>query len=945
MISKIRLIFTLLFVTCFGYTYAQYELIDKVEPQPGKAIISYEKYKLLSNDLTLIIHEDHSDPIVHVEVAYHVGSARESVRNSGFAHFFEHMMFQGSKNVADEEHFKMISTAGGTNNAFTAFDKTVYINTAPSNFTESLLWLEADRMATLLDGFTQAKFESQRNAVKNEKKQSYDNQPYGMLSEVLFKTMFANQTYEWTPIGYTDDLDIATYEDLRAFFLRWYKPNNATVVVSGDVNPENVKLWVNRYFGTIKKGDPVRNARPFKPILSYDQYVEIPDNIYLPLTLMAWPTVPEFHKDEKALEVLAYVLAGNNSSPFYKKFVETEDAVQASASNSSLELSGFIEIDVVAAYGGLTTKEVEARIREVLNEFESKGVSAEEVNKAKVVFKTRAINVMDGVQSKALELSHWHMMLDKKYNLNDQIAAIESVTPEDVMNVYRKYIKDKNCIIINVVPEQKQAEEGDEENKPGKSVNPHANEKKVVDPQYTGLVYEAPVDDFDRSVKPKPQKVSEVKLPEYYQTTFDNGLKVIGTETNESPKVIVYFTIQGGQLLEGNKYPTGTASITAEMMTEGTETLTSEEFQNKLDNLGSTIRFSSGDISTTCYVSTLRKNLDETLRLVEDALFHPRFDAKDFKRIKKQTLEGIQSNKRNPSVMADIAYNQILFKGTLIEDAASGNFKSVSKIKLDDVKDYYKNYYSPKVTSLVISGDISKNEALQSVEFMKKWEAKDVVIPEIGKLPEMKKVQIYLIDKPYAPQSVITFAQHHIPFDYDGDYFKTSIMYFPLGGNFNSRLTMNIREEHGFAYSPQSAFWGNKYYGGYFWQADVRTNATDSAVREVMKEITKYKAEGITDDELAFTKSSLLLRDALKYESPNQKATFLDRIVTYNLPKDYVKQEVEIINQIKKEEVNAIAQRVLKPESISIIIVGNAYKVRKSLNDLGYGKIKEIKLD
>ncbi len=938
---QLKSILVLLTCAVSSLAFGQYELIEKAEPQPGKPFIAYEKYKLTSNDLTLIIHEDHSDPIVHVQIAYHVGSARESIRNSGFAHFFEHMMFQGSKNIADEEHFKLISKAGGTNNAFTSFDQTVYINTAPSNFTESLLWMEADRMSTLLEGFTQAKFESQRNAVKNEKKQSYDNQPYGMLSEVMFKTMFANQTYEWTPIGFTDDLDIATYDDLRKFFLRWYKPNNATVVVSGDVNPEEVKAWVNKYYGTFKKGKPVTKMKKVSTILPYDQYVEISDNIYLPLTLMAWPTVPEFHKDQNALDILAYVLAGNNSSPLYKKLVKTEEAVQVSSGNSSLELAGIMEIDVVAAYGGLTVKEVETKIRQVLTDFDAQGCTLEEINKAKTVFKTNAINAMDGVQSKALKLSHWNMLLNKSYNLTDEINSIEAVTVEDVMRVFRTYIKDKKSIIINVVPQASETEDTAK----GKSVNPHAFEEKVMDVQYEGLTYEAPVDNFDRSLKPELKPVSAVRLPEFYTTAFDNGLKIIGTQTSESPKVIISFNMEGGQLVETGKYPTGTAAMTAGLMTEGTTKLTSEEFQSELDKLGSNIGFGSSENGTNCYVSCLKENLDATLLLLEGVLMTPRFDPADFKRLKKQTLESVQSNKKNPSSMSDIAYNKILYKGTLIEESNSGTFKSNNKIKLEDVKDYYAKFYSPSVTNVVVSGDISQAEAIEKLSFLKKWENKTVVIPSIGVLPKFDKVQIYLIDKPYAPQSVVTVAQNHIPYDYNGDYFKTNVMYFSLGGNFNSRLTMNIREEHGFAYSPQSAFTGNKYYGSFFWQGDIRTNATDSAIREVMKEIVNYKANGITEEELKFTQSSLLLADALKYESPNQKAGFLNRIITYNLPSTYVNEQLQLIKGLTKADIDAIAKKTLHPETMTIIVVGHAYKIRESLNKLGYGKVKEITLD
>lgn len=941
--SDIKKLLILCLLLISAKAFSQFELIEKVEQKSGESIISYEKFKLISNDLNLIIHEDHSDPIVHVQIAYHVGSARESVRNSGFAHFFEHMMFQGSKNVADEEHFKMISKAGGTCNAFTAFDKTVYINTAPSNFTETMLWMEADRMSSLLEGFTKEKFESQRNAVKNEKKQSYDNQPYGMVSEVLFKTLFANQSsYEWTPIGFTDDLDIATYEDLRRFFLKWYKPNNATIVVSGDVNPEEVKAWVNKYYGTIKKGKPIPKAKKVNVILPYDQYVEIKDNIYLPLTLMAFPTVPEYHKDETALQLLGYVLSGNNSSPFYKKFIKTEDAVQATAGHNALELAGFLGIEVVAAYGGLTTKEVEKKIRETLDEFEKNGFSDEELNKAKVVFKTSLIDVMDAVSSKAITLSHWNMMLGKTHNLNNEIESIDRVTKDDIMRVFREYIKGKNAVIINVVPDP-DAEERD--TSISKSINPHGNEEKVADPQYSGLTYEPLKDDFDRSRWPEVKPNKPVTLPEIYEFKFNNDLKVIGTKTSETPKVIFQLNIEGGQLLETGKYPTGTIDLLTSLLTEGTSDMTTEQFENELDKMGSYIGFSAGQTSVSCYISCTKENVEKTLELFEKVLLSPRFDNADFKRLKKQSVEGVQSLKKNPNYMSQIAFQNIMFKGTLLEDYISGNYKSVSKIKLADLKEYYTNNFAPNISSLIIAGDLTESEARKHLEFLNKWNKKTVDIPSMGVMPESDKVQIYLIDKPYAPQSIITVTQKHIPFDYNADYFKSSVMYFSLGGSFNSRLTLNIREKHGFAYSPQSQFVGNKYYGYLFWKADVRANATDSAIREVMYEITNFKNGGITEDELDYTKKSLLSADALRYESPQQKASFLGRVINYNLPKNYTQEQMQIINNLSKDDVNAIAKKILHPETITIIVVGHAYKIREKLNKLGYGKVKEIKID
>jgi zinc protease len=927
-------------VATTAFSYAQtLELVEKAVPQKGKVIIPFEKYKMSSNDLTLIIHEDHSDPIVHVQVAYHVGSARESVRNSGFAHFFEHMMFQGSKNVADEEHFKIISEAGGTNNAFTAFDNTVYVNTAPSNLTETMLWLEADRMGTHLDGFTQKKFENQRDAVKNEKRQRYDNQPYGMVSENLFKTLFANHPYEWTPIGYVDDLDAASFDDLRNFFLRWYGPNNATLVISGDVDPEAVKKWVIKYYGGLQKCPEVKNQRADAPLLPTDIYYPMADNIYLPLTYMVFPTVSEYHKDKAALDILGEVLGGGNSSPFYKKFVKTEKAVNAGCGNQALELSGMFGIQVVTNYMGMDFAETEKMIREVLKDFGTNGVSDEELAKIKTVMKTGIIDQLNSVSSKALLLSHWNMMLNKPFNMQDEIDMYDNVTKEDIMRVFNRYINNRKAVIINVSREAPKEGEDDK----SKSVNPHGNETKKIDPQYANLKYVAPKDGFDRSVKPTIPAAKAVKFPEYYTKKFENGLEIIGTRTSESPKVYMYFTIDGGHLLEADrKIKVGTAYLTSQMMDEGTQKMTSEEFTTALDKLGSSIGFGSGNYSTTIFVESLKENLDATLALLKDVLMTPRFDAADFQRVKKQNLEGVQNQKTNPSLTASKVYNKVVYKGTILEDYYTGDFKSLNKMSVSDCKSFYDQFYSPSVTKLAIAGEITEAELMPKLEFLKAWAKKEVAVPAIPAVKMPEKTQIYLVDKPYAAQSTVMVGYPSIKYDYNGDYYKNSIMNYTLGGAFSSRINLNLREDKGYTYGARANFSGNKYIGNYIFSSDIKKAATDSAITELMKEIRNFKTTGITDEELAFTKNSVLLSEALDYETPTQKLSLLSNILQYNLPKDFTKEQQQILNGLTKADINALATKYLYPDNAVIIVVGHAYKVRAGLEVLNLGKIKEL---
>jgi zinc protease len=353
-------------------TIAQTKLVEKVTKKGNELVIPYEKYKL-PNGLTLIIHEDHSDPIVHVDVTYHVGSAREEIGKSGFAHFFEHMMFQGSDHVKDEEHFKLVTEAGGTMNGTTNRDRTNYFETIPSNQLERALWLEADRMGFLLDAVTQQKFEVQRATVKNEKGQNYDNRPYAAGAEYVARTLYPyGHPYSWLTIGYVEDLNRVEVSDLKNFFLRWYGPNNATLTIGGDVNPKEVIKLVEKYFGSIPKGPAVSSTvlAPFS--INKDRYVSYEDNIRFPMLQMVFPTVPSFHKDEPALDVLAEILGGGATSLFYKNFVKAQKGIQAGVYNSTSELSGEFTMTVLGL-PNTPLSQLEQMVRQTLEEFEKEG--------------------------------------------------------------------------------------------------------------------------------------------------------------------------------------------------------------------------------------------------------------------------------------------------------------------------------------------------------------------------------------------------------------------------------------------------------------------------------------------------------------------------------------------------------------------------------------------
>ncbi|MBK5283954.1 MAG: insulinase family protein, partial [Bacteroidia bacterium] len=565
-----RLFFSLLLLLPFISIRAQVmqsQLIEKVEASSNALIIPYEKWKL-PNGLTVIIQEDHSDPIVNVTVVYHVGSARESIGKSGFAHFFEHMMFEGSEHVKDKEHFKIVSEAGGTMNGFTQRDMTTYFETVPSNYLEVALWLEADRMGFLLDSVTKEKFEIQRETVKNEKGQNVENQPYAMaFVEVLGQTLYPEgHPYSWPVIGYVDDLNRVTVDDLKNFFLRWYGPNNAVLSISGDVKAKDVLPLVEKYFGTISSCPDVKKIKASVPILASDQYANYVDNIYLPLTLMVYPTVPSYHRDEAALDMLTAMIGEGNNSIFYKNFVKSEKAIQAGVSHETSELSGEFQIQILAYpdfdFGGdqPTSKEAmeakmnelirksfnetEKKIHETIDEFEKTGITDEALIRVKAKKESEIVDQAESVFGKGLLLANWQTLLGKQYNLSDELERYNKVSKEEVVRVFNKYIKDKHAAIVNVYPKSQM----NKDSVVVKSYNPNADAKATDNAQYAGLKYVKAKDNFDRSKHPGHATPGAPVVPQYYSRKMGNGLNVIGTKSAETPKVVLWMTISGGDM-------------------------------------------------------------------------------------------------------------------------------------------------------------------------------------------------------------------------------------------------------------------------------------------------------------------------------------------------------------------------------------------------------------
>ncbi|WP_194944999.1 M16 family metallopeptidase [Shewanella sp. TC10] len=899
--------------------------------------IPYKKYQL-ENGLTVILHQDSSDPLVHVDVTYHVGSAREVAGRSGFAHLFEHMMFQGSQNVGDEQHFKVITEAGGTLNGTTNTDRTNYFETVPSNQLEKMLWLESDRMGFLLPALTSEKFEVQRETVKNERAQRIDNQPYGRLNERFNQAMFpAGHPYSWPVIGWPEDLERATVDDVRNFFKRWYGPNNATLTIGGDFDEATTLAMVNKYFGELERGPEV-NADPKTPVsLDKSRYISMEDKVHLPLIYMGFPTVYARHQDEAALDLLANILGGGKTSLLYKNLVKDGFAVQASVGHPCQELSCRLTLYALAnPASGANLADLEQKINDSIAEFEQRGVTDDDLQKVKVQFESDTIYGMQSVKGKVSTLAYNQTFFDDPNMIASDLERYASVTKEDVMRVFNTYIKDKPMVVMSVVPEgAKQLI--------AKPDNFTPTMLPIADSAVTGTENVRQItSSFDRSVMPKVGEAPVLKVPQLWTAELKNDIEIMGTESHETPTVELLIYLEGGNRLP-DMDKAGLASITASMLNESSEKRTTEELAGALEMLGSSISFGASATQSYIQVSSLTENLTPTLAILQEKLFSPGFVEADFERLKQQEIQGLQHQESDPNYLASRNFSSLLFgDDSHLSANAGGTLESVSALTLDDVKQFYQLQYKAGNAQMVVVSDLSQKEIMPSLAVFENWQGEANDAMTLPSLPDLEGGTIYVIDKADAAQSVIKIGKRALPYDATGDYFKSFLMNYPLGGAFNSRINLNLREDKGYTYGARTGFSGNDLVGRFEASASVRSDVTAESVTEFINEINRFQKEGMTEKELDFMRSSISQGKALDYETPYQKAGFMRIIQRYQLADDFTEQQAEIVENITAAELNKLAAEQLKLSEMIMVIVGDKKAIYPKLEALGY-PIKEIK--
>ncbi|WP_026344946.1 M16 family metallopeptidase [Oceanimonas smirnovii] len=920
---------SLLLLLCPLAAQAAPTLIKTVEKGQDELVIPYQQYRL-DNGLTVILNPDKSDPLAHVEVTYHVGSAREEPDQTGFAHFFEHMMFQGSKHVGDQQHFRLINEAGGTMNGTTNQDRTNYFQTVPANHLEKVLWLEADRMGFLLEAVSQRKFEIQRDTVKNERAQRIDNQPYGLVGERMDELLYPrDHPYSWPTIGYVEDLDRVDVNDLKAFFLRWYGPNNATLVISGDFDTGQTLAWIEKYFGPIPAGPEVKRAEPAPAKLERNRHQTLEDSrIRMPMLYVSYPTVWLGNKDEAALDVLANVLGGGKSSLLYQELVETGKAVSAGAGHYCSELACTFSIWAYAnpsKNGDLTP--LKADVERIINSVVERGIQPEDVSKAVTELRADLILGLDSARGKARQLSLGQVLQDDPLYAINAWRQLAGTTPDEVTAAYQRYLKNQPHALLSVVPAGKtdwQAAEPD-------YVTP---ERELPERQHIDeLPLRTVQDDFDRSVIPNAGEPVSVAVPPLWQETIGDNIQLLGTVNDEIPAVSLIFALPGGQRAEAEG-EAGLAALTAAMMDQGTERLSNGDFSEALERLGASVNVRSGFYTNLIEVTSLTDQLPATLELVKELLFHPGFRQADFDKVKARMLESMAQSRNQPSWLAQQGFNELMYGNSRLGLPDEGMPENLESFTLEQVKAFYQRYYNPKNGHVIIAGDLSADQAKTQLGFLTQWQGDAPALPTIDVPEQAAEPGIYVIDMPGAVQSVLRAGRRALPVDATGPYFYGQLMNYNLGGNFNSRINQNLREDKGYTYGAYSYFSGNREAGAFVVSADVRGDATAGAITEVLQEMQQFAAKGPTAEELAYLKSSYSQQDALSYETLGKKAGFLLNLAMLELSPDYLSQQQQIVSEVNAATLTEQAKKWLDPEQMVIVVAGDKTKLEKSLAEL-----------
>jgi zinc protease len=803
-----------------------------------------------------------------------------------------------------------------------------------------MLWAEADKLGWFINTVTEPVLAKEKQVVKNEKRQSNDNVPYGHTSYVIDKQLYPqDHPYNWQVIGSLEDLQNATLPDVKEFFRRWYVPNNVTLVVAGDFDKVQARKWVEKYFSEIKKGEDVTPLPKRSGVVAEKVKLFHEDNFAkVPELTMAWVTVEDYHPDSYALEILAQYLTDGKKAPFYKVLVEDKKLTSnVSMFNRTAELAGQMHLSL-RAFADKDLDEAAKAVEEAFLKFEKEGISQNDLARIKAGLETQFYNSLSSVLGKGAQLAQYNIFAGDPGFIEKDINNTLAVTTADVMRVYNKYIKGKNYVTTSFVPKGKVALalEGSKKAEVSEEAIVQGAEAPV-DPSVNATYTRTP-SSFDRSKEPPYGKAPQVKIPTVWNEKLGNGLRVYGIQNNEVPLVQFEVVIDGGFLLEDvNK--TGVSNLMARMMTQGTRRKTPEQLEEAIDQLGASITVSANTEDIRIRGTSLAKNYGATLALLQEILLEPRWDEKEFGLIKQSTISQIRQQEANPNAVAQNHYNALVFgKDNIRSKSILGSIESVNAITLEDLKAFYNRSISPSVARMHVVGSLGKAAITSPMaSLIQNWKSKPVVIPAYPtpKMPE--KSLVYFYDMPDAKQSVIRFGYPALAAT-DKDYYPATVMNYILGGGgFASQLTQQLREGKGYTYGINSSFSGTNTPGAFTIGSSVRTNVTLESA-QLIKEILENYGRNFSAKDLETTKSFLIKSNARTFETAGSKLAMLENISKYGWSPDYVKGREKIVQNMTIEKIRELSNKYLDASKMIWLIVGDAKTQLPRLKALGFGE-------
>lgn len=875
--------------------------------------IKFEKYEL-PNGLDVILHEDHSLPMVTVNIWYKVGSGYEKPGRTGFAHLFEHMMFQGTEHY-DDDYFVPIETAGGDLNGSTEEDRTNYWETVPSNYLDMALWMESDRMGYLLPAMTQEKMDNQRDVVKNERRQGVENQPYGKAEELLRAMVYPpGHPYSWSGIGSMADLSAATLEDVKDFFRQFYTPNNASLCIAGDFDPAMARTLVEKYFASIPAGPNVDRLEVWEAKLDGIKRMVAQDNVPLPRLYMYWISPPLYAPGDAELDLFASIMGAGKNSRLYKTLVyDRQIAQDILIGQESMGIASDFYI-IATARPGRTLEEIEQAIDEEIRKILAEGVTPGEFARAKTQYEASYVRGLEPVgdfYGRADRLNAYNTQLGDPNKFQWDLDRYNTSTVEKMMEAARTTLDLNRRAILYIVPR------GD-------------------------LTATAAA---DKGTLPSPAAEPAFTPPTPQKEILANGLTLYVVEDHTLPLVQFNLRFKSGWAVDPATTP-GVAALTTDMLDEGTKTRTALQISEAARDLGAALFTSSGYSSSSVALNVLTKNLDPGLGLMADIILTPAFSENELERLRKMYLGRIVQEKGQPASLGMRAFNKQLYGvGHPYAQPASGigTEATINAITRNDLVAFYEANFVPNNAVIAVVGDITLAEAKTKLEkTFQNWKSRPVTLPIVPAPPPLTKTKIYIVDKPGAAQSQVYAGCVGFP-NNSPDFTPFMAMNNALGGQFTSRINMNLREDKGFTYGARSLLSARRGPGPFYCSAPVQSQSTKETVFEIIKEFRDIEnSRPLSQEELDKSKENLIKVFPLEFVSIQNIASNISANFTNDIPDNDWQTFISDVKAVDVAKATAVARKYINPDALLIVVVGDKAKIEQGLKELNVGEVETI---